>query len=225
MAKPRITFTNLEGVARTLQSDYPDGVGCRLKSFHRDGGKPIGDMAHALADEALYRFRTSRRYSASFEMPGLRMGGFNASSFAASPHDIACELIAALLNGNGFTCALYTEDAYANSYPTLGLMPGTEPELALTDRRTMEYTLSLSLINLAASPVPIECHYLTGYEREVYLVDQGSSIYTLEYGAELADADAWLKDEGSDIYSIDGARAEKDRMFYLVDEDTSLVVV
>lgn len=223
MAKPRIVFTNLDGVSRTLQSDYPES-GCRLQSFHQDP-QPIGDSAHALADEALFRFRTSIRYGCSFEMPGLRMGAFNPSNLGASPYDIANELRLALLNGNGFTCALYTGDAFDNSYATCGLMPGTTPEVVLVNRRTMEYTLRLALINLAGTPAPIVCHYLTGYDRIAYLVDQGSSIYALEYGNELGDADAWLKDEGSSIYSIDDSRAEKDRDFYLVDEDTSLVVV
>lgn len=221
MAKPRITFVSLDSVSRTLQSDFPDPA-CRLKNWHPDS-QPIGDFAHALADESLTRFRTSRRHGCHFEMHGLRMGAFSSSSFAASPLDIATELREALQNGS--QCALYTEDAFGNSYATCGLMPGTTPEIFLVNRRTMEYGLRLSLINLASSPVKMECHYQTGYEREVYLVDQGSSIYTLEYGNELGDADAWLKDEGSNIHSIDDSRAEKDRAFYLVDEDTSLIVV
>lgn len=220
MAKPRITFTSLDGYSRTLQSDYPDPA-CRLKSFHPDPA-PIGDAANAVANEQLYRFRTSTRYGCSFEMHGLRMGGFTASSSFATPLSIATELKLALLNGS--TCALFTEDADGNSYATCGLMPGTVPEIFLVNRRTMEYGLRLSLINLATTPVPMVAHYLTGYERIAYLVDQGSNIYSLEYGNELGDADAFLKDEGSNIYSIDDSRAEKDRDFYLVDEDTPLVM-
>lgn len=223
MAKPRIVFTSLDGVSRTLQSDWPDPA-CRLVNWHPDS-QPVGDAKHALSNEALYRFRTSRRHGCHFEMHGLRMGGFNSMSFAAAPLDIANELIEVLLEGNGRTVALHTEDAFGNSYATCGLYPGTKPELFLMDRRTMEYGLRLSLINLAASSAKMECHYLTGYEEIAYLVNVSGSIYELQYGAELADADAWLKDEGSGIYSIDDSRAEKDRDFYLVDKDSSLVVV
>lgn len=219
MAKPRITFTSLDGYSRTLQSDYPDPA-CRLRNFHADS-QPIGDFTHDLAKEQLHRFRTSIRHGCHFEMPALRMGAFTASSAFAPPASIANELKLALLNGS--TCALFTEDADGNSYATCGLMPGTTPELTLVNRRSMEYSLRLSLINLADTPVPMVCHYQTGYEREAYLVHQGANIYTFEYGAELVDADAWLKDEGSNIHSIDDSRAEKDRAFWLVDETNSLI--
>lgn len=221
MPKPRITFTSLDSVSRTLQSDFPDPA-CRLKNWHPDS-QPIGDMAHALADETLYRFRTSRRHGCHFEMHGLRMGAFSSSSFAASPLDIANELREALLNGS--SCALYTEDAFGNSYATCGLMPGTTPEIFLVNRRTMEYGLRLSLINLAASPVKMECHYQTGYERVAYFVDQGANIYSLEYGAEPADADAFLKLDSGSTYVLDSDRAEKDLDALLVDEDSLLVVI
>lgn len=221
MPKPRIVFTNASGVSRTLQSDYPDPAS-RLKNWHGDV-QPVGDFAHDLATETLHRFRTSWRYGCHFEMHGLRMGAFNASSFAASPKDIALELRQMLLNGS--SCALYTEDAYGNSYATLGLMPGTMPEVFLVNRRTMEYGLRLSLINLAASPTAIECHYQTGYERIAYFVDQGSNIYSLEYGAEPVDADAFLKLDSGSIYVLDSDRAEKDLDALLVDADSLLVVI
>lgn len=64
--------------------------------------------------------------------------------------EIADRLKYHLLNGG--TCSVYTNDAAASSYATCGLKPGAVPQLTLADRRTMEYTLSLQLINLAGSP-------------------------------------------------------------------------
>lgn len=64
--------------------------------------------------------------------------------------EIADRLKYHLLNGG--TCTVYTNDAAASSYATCGLKPGTTPQLTLSDRRTLEYTLSLQLINLAGSP-------------------------------------------------------------------------
>lgn len=220
MAKPRITFTSLDGYSRTLQSDFPDPA-CRLRNFHPDP-EPVGDAVHVLANEQLYRFRTSTRFACQFELPGLRMGGFAAGSEFATPLSIANELKLALLNGS--TCSLFTEDAEGNSYATCGLMPGTRPEITLVDRRTMEYVLRIALINLAASPVPMVCHYFTGYERIAYIVETGG-VYELAVGNELGEAEAWLKDDGTGAFDLDDDRAEKDKDLYLVDNETNLVLL
>lgn len=71
---------------------------------------------------------------------------------------IADRLIAHLLNGG--TCSVATEDSLARTYATCGLAPGSEPTLRLTDAKHLEYTLSLQLINLAGSPVRMDCVYV-----------------------------------------------------------------
>lgn len=71
--------------------------------------------------------------------------------------DIAVRLRRHLINGG--QCALSTADALGTAYPTLGLKHGTVPQIALTDRRTMEYTFSAQLVNLAASPVAMSAYF------------------------------------------------------------------
>lgn len=73
------------------------------------------------------------------------------------PVEIADRLIYHLRNGG--TCSVYTNDAAASQYATCGLRPGTTPQLQLTDRRAMEFTLSLELVNLAGSPTRMMAHY------------------------------------------------------------------
>ena len=70
---------------------------------------------------------------------------------------IAARLIAWLKQGG--TCAVTTNDALGSSYPTCGLWPGSSPTLQLSDKRNLLYTLSLQLINLAASPVAMNAVY------------------------------------------------------------------
>jgi hypothetical protein len=72
--------------------------------------------------------------------------------------DFADRLVAHLLGGG--TCAVTTDDKDDSTYATCALMPGTEPSLTLADPRLMEYTLSLQLINVAASPVQMVCRYV-----------------------------------------------------------------
>jgi hypothetical protein len=71
--------------------------------------------------------------------------------------DVADRLIYHLQNGG--TCAVYTGDARDSSYATCAIRAGTTPQLALSDRRAMEFTLSLDLINVAASPVRMSAYY------------------------------------------------------------------
>ena len=74
----------------------------------------------------------------------------------ASMTEIADRLCFHLRNGG--TCAVYTGDAVGSTYATCSLRPGTEPSLQL-DRRLMESTLQLSLINVAGSPVRMVARY------------------------------------------------------------------
>lgn len=71
--------------------------------------------------------------------------------------DVADRLVYHLLNGG--TCAVYTNDVATSAYATCGLRPGTTPSLSLTDRRALEFTLSVDLINLAGSPARMSAYY------------------------------------------------------------------
>lgn len=70
--------------------------------------------------------------------------------------DVADRLIYHLQNGG--QCTVATGDAANSAYATCGLRKGTAPSLQL-DRRTMEYTLSLQLLNTAGSPARMLARY------------------------------------------------------------------
>lgn len=169
-------------------------------------------MAHTVANEQLFRFRTSSRHGAHFEIPGL--GG--------SAIDIANKLKFHLLDGG--TCAVIAEDTVGSSYPACGLMPGTVPELAMRDARMVEYSIRLSLINLSPSPAEMVVHYTVG-EVVAYLMSLGGSVYAYGSGNKTGEAAAYLNDAGGNIYTIDSSIAEDDRQSYLVDPDTNLVLI
>jgi hypothetical protein len=115
--------------------------------------RPIGDVSYRLSDQAMTRFRTSWQYGASFELRNIPMATISSVRLV----EVADRYIAHLLNGG--TCAVNTGDASSSAYATCGLMPGTTPSLTLTDPRLLEYALSVSLINLAGSPVQMVCRY------------------------------------------------------------------
>ena len=114
---------------------------------------PVGDSANRQSDGALTRLRYRTDYGASFSLTMIPVATTGGQRLV----DIADRLIFWLLNGG--TCTVNTGDAESNSYATCGLMPGTTPTLALSDKRNLEYTLTLDLINLAGSPVRMVCHY------------------------------------------------------------------
>ena len=116
--------------------------------------RPIGDSARRQSDGALSLFIYRTDYGASFELPGIPVALVSGERLA----DYADRLVAWLQQGGA--CQVNTNDAETNLYPVCGLMPGTTPELAFTDRVNLEYTLRLSLINLAASPTRMVCHYV-----------------------------------------------------------------
>lgn len=212
MAKARVAFT-FESVTYTLQSNYPDPAS-RFRNWLPDR-IPIGDAAHVLSNEQLYRFRTSWRYGCHFEIPGIFMG-----AITESPLDIAQKLKAHLLDGG--TCAVFTEDALGSTYPTCGVWPDTVPEIVLADRRNIEHTMRLSLINLAASPVEMTTHYLS-YEAVAYFMDAGGGLFTLGTGNKAGEATAFLDDLGGGVYGLDSSSATEDRPLYVVDPELDLV--
>lgn len=70
--------------------------------------------------------------------------------------EIADRLVAWLLQGG--TCTVDPGDYVGTpAYTNCSLMPGTTPQLVLSDRRELEYTLTLSLINLAGAQMT--CRY------------------------------------------------------------------
>lgn len=116
--------------------------------------KPIGDGATRQSDGRLSVFVFRTDYGASFELTQIPI----ATTSGVRLVDIAARLIAWLLSGG--TCAVNTGDVASAAYATCGLAPGTVPTLTLSDKRNLEYALSLALINVAGSPVAMTCNYL-----------------------------------------------------------------
>jgi hypothetical protein len=145
-----IQFTDAIGAA-TLSNQKPSPAD-RFSSWV-PATIPYGESTTRQSDHATSMFVFGTDYGASFELtkiPVKTIGGVRAI-------DIAVRLIAWLLLGG--TCTVNTGDADGNSYATCGIKPGTTPTLMLADKKNLEYTLSLSLINLAGAPVPMLCHY------------------------------------------------------------------
>lgn len=146
-----ITFTDGIGAA-TLTNGKPS-PGDRFSNWIQST-KPIGDSAPRQSDGRLSMFVFRTDYGASFELTQIPV----ATTGGVRLVDIAARLVAWLLSGG--TCAVNTGDVASAAYATCGLAPGTTPSLTLSDKRNLEYSLSLSLINVAGSPVAMSCNYL-----------------------------------------------------------------
>jgi len=116
--------------------------------------KPIGESASRQSDGAITMFVFRTDFGATFELAQIPV----ASIASIRLVDVAARLVAWLLQGG--TCSVTTGDVEGHVYATCGLMPGSSPSLTMTDRRNLEYTLSLALINLAGSPAPMVCHWV-----------------------------------------------------------------
>lgn len=113
---------------------------------------PIGDPADAQATGGITFFLLRTDHGARFELPHIP----NRRTAGVSPMSVAARLILHLLKGG--QCTVNTGDVTSASY-TCSLRPGTRPTLNFTNRRAIEYTLSLDLINAAGSPTAMVCHY------------------------------------------------------------------
>lgn len=139
-----ITFTDATG-AVTIQSAFnaPAGRFENWIPFNR----PIGEGAHALGTGQRYQFAFRTDYGASFELRGV----------LRTDADLLARMEAHLIGGG--TVALTTGDASSNTYATCGLGPDLPfPEFDY-DREMREFTVRLTLINLAASPSAMLCEY------------------------------------------------------------------
>lgn len=145
-----IEFTDDIGAA-TLTNRKPAPAN-RFANWNPDS-IPVGDSANRDSDDALFMFSYHDNWTASFELRGIPMAPVGGVSMV----DVADRLRRHLRRGG--TCAVSTEDVDGHSYATCGLAPSAMPQLVQSDSRTLEYTLSLSLVNLDVDPVQMVCHY------------------------------------------------------------------
>jgi hypothetical protein len=146
------TITFVDGIGAATLSNGKPGPASRFGNWV-PSTMPIGDAKVVQGTGATVMFTYRTDYLASFELAHIPV----ETSGGVRLVDVATRLIAWLHAGG--TCAVNTGDVEANSYATCGIAPGTKAKLALTDRKNLEYTLTLSLINLAVSPGPLVCHY------------------------------------------------------------------
>jgi hypothetical protein len=141
-----ITFTDGTGAA-TLDN----GKSAPFDRFANWTPRPRlhGESAQRQSDKKLTVVRFGTIYPVHFELPYI------PSSGSSSKLTIAYRLIEHLIGGG--VCTVNTGDAASTSFSNAIVDPdGDPPELRLTDRELMEYTLSLGLL-LAAAPV---CRYV-----------------------------------------------------------------
>lgn len=145
-----ITFTDTVGAA-TLKNGKtsPADRFANWVPMSRD----VGDSAPRMSDGAITMFVYRTDYGASFELRNIPIAAVGGVRLV----EVADRLIRHLLRGG--QCAVNTGDSASSAYATCGLMPGTTPSLSQSNPKLLEYSLSLSLINLAGSPVAMVCRY------------------------------------------------------------------
>jgi hypothetical protein len=113
----------------------------------RPDPRPIGEAAHAVGDGVGYRWRHRTDYSVSFEFPLI-----------ANTDEAVLQQFLEWVNNFG-AFSIDTGDSESNSYEQCQIAPGTEATISDPDPETLEYTLSIKAINIAASPVAMRRIY------------------------------------------------------------------
>jgi len=137
-----ISFTDGIGAATLVNSKVAPGD--RFANW-TPVTRPFGESGPRQSDGAISMFVFRTDYGASFELPMIP----SIENAGVAMVDLADRLVAWLVQGG--TCSVQTGDNDSNVYANCGLMPGSKPELKLTDKVLLEYTLSLSLINLSGA--------------------------------------------------------------------------
>lgn len=138
-----ITFDDGSG-NQTISSAWP----APANRFGNWIPKPltIGERATAVGDGRRYQWSHRIDYGASFELPGI-----------ARSSEAVLQLFKLHADAGGiFTVT--TADTESNVYSECAMAPGALVEFVL-DRRTLEFTLVLDVINVAAAPEALRVLY------------------------------------------------------------------
>ncbi len=143
-----IAFTDGIGAAQldNGMTSIAAGVGSRFTNWTSDP-EPIGPEVNNLGTGALTKFVFRTDYKASFDLVNIP----NANT------TILDRLIAWLRAGGvvSVTCGDTTSAVYA----TCCLAPGTKVMKKMDNKNDITWTLSVTLLNIASSPVPMTCVY------------------------------------------------------------------
>lgn len=165
-----IRFTDAIGTATITNGldQIARGVGSRFASwvpFQR----PVGAVATALGTGArsMFRFRTD--HGASFQMREIETTDLPQ----------VLRLMEHLESGG--TCAVFTDDIYGRSYASCCLAPGAEMQLEMASSTDLTYTLSLTLLNLGATPMLCDYSSVIGPASILFDWDASRGITTGTY--------------------------------------------
>lgn len=143
-----ITFTDAIGAAQLDNgtTGIAAGVGSRFTNWVSDSD-PFGPEINALGTGALSKFIFRTDYKASFDLMNIP----NANT------TILDRLIAFLRSGGivSVTCGDTTSAVYA----TCCLAPGGKIVKKMDNKNDITWTVSMTLLNVAGSPVPMTCVY------------------------------------------------------------------
>ena len=122
------------------------GVGSHFKNWTSDSDI-IGPEANALGTGALTKFAFRTDYTASFELTDIP----NANT-------TILDRLMAWLRGGG-TVSVTTGDSLGSAYATCCLAPGAKVSKKMDNKNDITWTLSVKLLNIAGSPIPMTCIY------------------------------------------------------------------
>lgn len=134
-----------------LQSDY-NGIAGSVGARFRDWtpfSTPVGPAVNALGTGVLYRYTFRTDYGASFRITELP----NDAATMATMLRLRRWLLA------GGSVQVITDDQSSRTYAECGLAPEATPDITLDNPADLRYAMSLAVINIASSPVPMICSY------------------------------------------------------------------
>ncbi len=147
-ASAHINFTDGIGAAQLDNGMTASAIadGSHFKNWTSDP-TPIGPEKNNLATGQLVKFVFRTDYMASFTLTDIP----NANTV------ILDRLIEFLRNGG--VVSVTTGDTLSSVYPTCCLAPGAKASKKMDNKNDITWTLSLTLLNVAVSPVPMTCLY------------------------------------------------------------------
>lgn len=108
---------------------------------------PVGPSDHALGTGQKYVFPFRDDHTATFEIRGI------PNSQMATMLRLQRHLEA------GGVVSVTTGDTLGSVYVSCSLAPDQHANIALSDPRNLEYTFTVTLLNVAVSPVRMVCQY------------------------------------------------------------------
>ena len=106
----------------------------------------IGERGRGLGDGFLYQYRHRVDNMATLELPRI-----------SNTEEATLQLFRLYAESGGIFIVT-TDDTESNQYPECQLAENSHVEFRL-NRETLEYTLSMTILNVAASPGPLRCVY------------------------------------------------------------------